>query len=267
MPFIYAAAPSFWDLMSSKLEELRSTWQSLGLEDPLWAVLSHPDKRGGRWDLAEFLATGERDVQHYHALICRVARPSVPYCHLLDFGCGIGRLVRPWSALARQVTGVDISAAMLERAKSVLADKNNVRLVLNEKSDLACFADGEFDAVFSLVALQHMPWSLASGYIREFARICQPGGIVAFQLPIRAQASQRAALRQKVVDHLPFGLSRVYRRLRHGSSTVFEMHCTPHPVVEETAAKAGLNLVHREPDSSAGSQIESAFYIFRKATG
>ena len=43
--------------MNPEVLRLKEVWERLGAEDPLWAVASLPDKRGGRWDEREFLAT------------------------------------------------------------------------------------------------------------------------------------------------------------------------------------------------------------------
>jgi hypothetical protein len=45
-----------------ELERLQQSWNAFGEQDPLWAILTIPDRRGGRWDLDEFLATGRADV-------------------------------------------------------------------------------------------------------------------------------------------------------------------------------------------------------------
>jgi SAM-dependent methyltransferase len=247
------------------LQQLAQTWEVLGEQDPLWAVASRPDKRGGRWNLAEFMETGERDIAHYHRLLAGHVPDAGMFSHVLDFGCGVGRLTCAWSRRARQATGVDISAAMLEVAKKNLAGRENIHFVLNQNQDLRIFRDEEFDLVFSLICLQHMPWPMAAGYIREFARVCRRGGIVAFQLPSTAPRYNWAArFRKFFIDRLRFGWGRLYRQRRHGSSVVFDMHYTACPMVEATAATAGLKLLQREPDASAGATVESFFYIFKK---
>ena len=247
------------------LRELKQTWEELGRQDPLWAVVSHPDKRGGRWDLAEFMETGEKAIAYYHHLLATHAHCRGTFSHVLDFGCGVGRLTRAWGPKSRKVTGVDISATMLEMAKKNLAHHQNIEFVLNQREDLRLFAGETFDLVFSLICLQHMPWPLAARYLGEFARVCQPDGLVAFQLPSRAPRSHwKARLRKTIVDGLPFGAGRFYRRWRHGSAAAFDTYYTARHLVEERAAAAGLRLVHCEPDLSAGPGTEGFFYIFRK---
>jgi hypothetical protein len=44
------------------LAELSRDWTRLGLEDPLWAVFVDPARRGGRWQLDDFLAAGRAEI-------------------------------------------------------------------------------------------------------------------------------------------------------------------------------------------------------------
>lgn len=252
--------------MKSSLRHLKETWELLGREDPLWAIFTHPDKRGGRWDFREFMETGEQDVAHFYELIRKQAHTPGMFSHVLDFGCGVGRLTYAWDKRAKRVTGVDISSGMLQIANNNLDGREHINFVLNQSDDLRIFKAAEFDLVFSHVCLQHMPWPLAVSYIAEFGRICQPGGVVAFQLPSRTfHTDWTARFRKSLIESLPFGMDRLYRRWRHGSSVAFDVYYTPSSVVEATAAAAGLKLIHREPDASAGSTTEGFLYIFAKS--
>ncbi|MEO8426279.1 MAG: class I SAM-dependent methyltransferase [Verrucomicrobiota bacterium] len=253
--------------MQDSFEYLKRTWQTLGRDDPLWAVVSLADKRGGKWDVREFLQTGDQDVARYRQILKLWARCPDRFRHVLDFGCGVGRLCLAWSKSAGLVTGVDVSASMIECGKRLLSETRNVELILNEQDNLKCFATGQFDLVCSLACLQHMPWDIAANYVREFARVCSTDGWVAFQVPARqSNSGLLPALRKKLVDSLPFGLGRLYRNWRHGTAAVFEMYFTPVSVVLETASAVGLRLIHREPDQSAGEASEGYFYIFQKAS-
>ena len=41
---------------------MQTTWERLAQIDPLWAVLSEPDKKGRAWDVDEFFATGQHEI-------------------------------------------------------------------------------------------------------------------------------------------------------------------------------------------------------------
>src|SRR5207248_8206134 len=51
-----------------------------------------------------------------------------PGAVMVEIGCGIGRLLKPLSQVARQVHGVDISPEMLAKAERNMASLRNVRL-------------------------------------------------------------------------------------------------------------------------------------------
>lgn len=243
----------------------RNVWEKLGEQDPLWAVLSESGKAGGRWDVGEFLKTGEADVERYHALMQRHLKCPVRIGHMLDFGCGVGRLSLAWSSRCERVTGVDVSSSMVGRASEILGSTANAVAVLNSTGDLKQFRDGTFDAVTSHICLQHIPPAFLSSYIQEFARICRPGGCVAFQLPTEEVASAfLPKIRRRLVESLPLGLSGRYRKWRSGSETRFRVFATSQETIIEFAKTGGLGLEHLEPDVSAGSGFKSYIFLFRR---
>lgn len=241
------------------------TWETLGKDDPLWAVVSLNDKRGNRWELADFLKTGAEDVGLYRNILSRLQGQPDRFGQILDFGCGVGRLSRAWSAYAEKVTGLDVAGSMIAKALEINRDKANVEFVHNPHTDLRQFKDGSFDLVFSHICLQHIPWEITKGYLGEFARVCRRGGLVAFQLPARELVRSRAAVvRQRLVNALPFGLNRTYRKWRHGSATVFDVHYTPVTTVMQTVKSFGLVERLLAYDQSAGTNTEGFIYILGK---
>lgn len=57
-------------------------------------------------------------------------------------------------------------------------------------------------------------------------------------------------IRRAIIDRLPFGLGRAYRRGDAEPPVLFDMHFTPPEAVELVAREAGLRCAHREPDQS-----------------
>lgn len=72
----------------------------------------------------------------------------------LDFGCGAGRSTRFLQSLGYQVTGVDISARMLERAQAS-DPRGDYRLIA--PGDLADFDEGSFDLVLAMYPFDYIP--------------------------------------------------------------------------------------------------------------
>ncbi|MEP6820925.1 MAG: class I SAM-dependent methyltransferase [Chthoniobacterales bacterium] len=249
--------------MNNSFQHVRDTWRTLGETDPLWAILSQPGKEGGAWNVAEFLATGDAVVDQYRRLF-EVHNAPISFGRVLDFGCGVGRLSLAWSKHAGEVIGIDVSAPMIERGRSIVARVENVRLALNEKPDLRQFPDDSFDLIFSHIVLQHIPWENASAYLLEFARVCRVGGWVAFQLPSRAGGDRLSKVRGWLVDNLPFGLAKVYRRWRRGVPVAFDMHFTSPETVISLLGSAGMRFVHCELDLAAGENTTGFIYLWQK---
>jgi len=96
---------------------------------------------------------------------------------VLDVACGPGIVTCAFAAAARRAVGLDLVAAMLERARSHAASLGlaNVELVAGDANSLP-FADGAFDVVVSRFAFHHLERPATA--LAEMARVCAPGGRV-----------------------------------------------------------------------------------------
>ncbi len=237
------------NINNAQLAKLRRVWSALGEDDPLWAVLSHKDKRGGRWQREEFLATGQAEID---AQLVTLAAAGYPRRKDLavDFGCGAGRLSRALARHFDQVIGIDVSASMIATARALNADIANIEFRENTAADLLQIADASVDFVFSHITLQHIPTPLALGYVDEFLRILAPGGVAVFQFVDGSDATWRGRL---------FGLAsnrwlNPLRRLLWRRREVFEMHTLPEPGLRERlACHPNLALLATVEDGAAGA--------------
>jgi ubiquinone/menaquinone biosynthesis C-methylase UbiE len=101
------------------------------------------------------------------------ARPIGPSDRILDLGCGTGvvaRVVRERLGAATNVVGLDASAPMIEKARSIAPE-----IDFREGNAMALpFAAGSFDLVLCQEMLQFVPDRLAA--LREVRRVLTPGG-------------------------------------------------------------------------------------------
>lgn len=234
---------------SRQLQALREVWSKLGREDPLWAVLSRSDKRGGRWEAGEFFATGRREIDIQVQMLAGRGWPRERGL-ALDFGCGAGRVSRALAAHFHRVIGLDVSASMLDTARRLNADVANLEFRENASARLEGIADASVDFVYSMMTLQHIPATLAAGYVEEFFRVLAPGGVAVFQFVSGVDDSLRGWLFARLSNRWLNPL----RRLAWRRHAVFEMHGIDEPALRATLdGHEHLRLLEALDDRAAGS--------------
>jgi len=156
------------------LAEQHRIWEDWARADPLWAILSDPTRKGGKWELSEFFASGEKDVDNVlEETAQRMLTPEHRRC--LDFGCGVGRLSQALARTFDRCDGVDISETMVELARKYNRHGEACQYHVNLESNLALFESNTFDFIFSTIVLQHNPPEIAEHCISEFCRVLSPG--------------------------------------------------------------------------------------------
>jgi SAM-dependent methyltransferase len=158
-----------------------SNWNAMAKLDPLWTILSHPDKKFGKWDPEEFFSTGDREAERVLRM-CEANGVGISYGRVLDFGCGVGRMSRAFSQFFSACVGIDVSEEMVDLAKKFNADRPHCEFIASAAPVLP-FPDKSFDFVFSVLVLQHLPTkSMILGAIAEFIRVAKDNGVIVFQL-------------------------------------------------------------------------------------
>jgi SAM-dependent methyltransferase len=233
-----------------KLEELRRNWDEFGRERPFYSILT--DREDWRED--EFFATGSAAVEH---LVRKLEADGLALhrARALDFGCGAGRLSRALGHYYDEVVGIDIAASMVELATQLNRDQPHCRFVLNERGDLRMFDDASFDLVLTLLVLQHMRPDYAIGYIREFARVLRPGGVLLMQIPSGRRKDARAgrlvvrALERLIPDSL-LERQRERRRALRGArpGAHMETYVLPERDVLRLLDELGMRLIRADTD-------------------
>jgi SAM-dependent methyltransferase len=234
--------------------KLQQSWDQFGREDPFWAVLTHPDKKGSRWSEVEFFETGRHDIQ---AVLERITALgiSLNFEKALDFGCGPGRLTQALAGHFREVHGIDIAPSMIAKAHELNKHGDRCIYHLNDRPDLRLFDANTFDLVYSWLVLQHMPKQLALGYISEFARVTKPGGVIVFQVPDRQQHALPGGYPGR--EDLPFEFWRE-------QDPIMLMCETPYTEVVKVLEAVGARVVVAEEDTRADPELVFCYYVARK---
>jgi len=262
------------------LDELRKNWNRFGKRDPLWAVISWPEKKGGKWVPEQFFQLGKNDIAQFFAYLNTLGL-ALPRRNALDFGCGVGRLTQALAANFDKVAGVDIAPSMIKLAQQYNRFGDRCRYYLNERDDLALFESNSFDLVFSLITLQHMHPQYIRRYLAEFLRVLAPQGVLYFQLTSRYLGSENASwaseadrenmatghkVRALVKNATPEPLRQLYRTVRDWrKEPVMEMYGIERPEVELLLKEHGGVLVDVVQKSFAPSKWESLWYCVTKA--
>ena len=91
-------------------------WNKFGRTDPLWAIMTHPDKKGNKWEREEFFETGVKEIEN---IMKDIQSLDIHFQtnRALDFGCGIGRLTQALAIYFEEVYGIDIAPSMIKLAK------------------------------------------------------------------------------------------------------------------------------------------------------
>jgi SAM-dependent methyltransferase len=224
----------------------RRDWDDLATVDPLWAVLSAEGKRDGGWDLDEFFATGEADVEHVLARAAAIGRPARREW-ALDFGCGVGRLTRALAKRFDHVHGIDVSERMIEQARRLNEAEANASFKSADEPP-----EGAFDLVIANLVLQHLPSRLrARVYIGRLIRATRPDGVVVFQLPTRLRLAQRIQPRRRVYGALR-SLNVSSERLQAIGLHPVRMLALDEDDVRTTVDRAGATVALTEDVGAAG---------------
>jgi SAM-dependent methyltransferase len=165
--------------------DLEAEWEKWATVDPYFGVLTANEYRRANLSYENrqsFFRTGELHVDHVLSRVSRtLGRPFFPDS-VLDFGCGVGRLVVPFSKVAQRVVGVDISRTMLAEAKANCnafgVGNAEFRLV----DDTLDSVDGQFDFINSFIVFQHIPPVRGLEILRRLLSKIAPGGCAAIHV-------------------------------------------------------------------------------------
>jgi SAM-dependent methyltransferase len=167
-------------------------WERLGEIDPYYSVLSHPRFRAAANEgetRREFFASGEAHVEQLFAVIRENLDPAFAPRRALDFGCGVGRLTIPLARRVEQVTGMDVSDAMLTETTKNCHAAGVQNITLAKSNDRFDNVSGEFDFLHSFIVFQHIPVRRGEMIFGEMLRRLAENGVGALHFTYAIHAS------------------------------------------------------------------------------
>jgi SAM-dependent methyltransferase len=239
-------------------------WEDLARLDPFWAILVRPSRRYGRWDLQEFLSTGDQEAAAFLGRAGQLGW-TPPFRAVLDYGCGVGRMTRALARHAGAAVGVDISATMIQLARTINADVSNCTFALLE-SDPSDRPEAPFDLIYCSRVLQHSASTRAvAEAMRLMVAALAPGGLLMIQMPEGLRIRHRLQLRRRLYAMLRACGVRpepLYRRLRLHPMRMIAMGESEVAAILE---RAGARVVAADHTVADGGGVANVHYYATSA--
>jgi SAM-dependent methyltransferase len=155
-------------------------WECWGATDPYYSVLTqHKYHKAALTPerMEEFFESGRVYVARLFETIKNRLDPAFAPKRILEFGCGVGRLVIPLAAVCEKVVAVDVAPSMLAeaRANCVARGAHNVEFQLSD--DSAAGFGGNYDLIHSFIVFQHIPVPRGERIFAHLLALLADGGI------------------------------------------------------------------------------------------
>jgi SAM-dependent methyltransferase len=157
-------------------------WEEWGRRDPYFGVLTHPRfRRANLTESAksEFFESGRLHVEYVMEVIRKHIDADFAPKRVLDFGCGVGRILIPLAQVTQEVVGLDVSPSMLHEAKRNCAERGitNVQLLADDVE-----LGDPFDLIHSYIVFQHIPPDRGKLIFLKLLKHLRPAGVGALHV-------------------------------------------------------------------------------------
>jgi len=214
---------------------------------------------GNTEDAAWFLQSGRWAFEDIRAALARQGQPLETLGAVLDFGCGVGRVIRHWSDRADsglQIVGTDCNPALIRWCRSRLGFATFLENRLDGRIDAP---DQSFGLVYALSVFTHLSVVRQRHWMDELFRVLRPGGYAWITLH---GAVYRDGLNPDQQARFDRGELIVVGERLEGSN-----HCAAfHPPAYVTAHLArNWELIEFHPSGARGNPHQDAYLLRRPA--
>lgn len=132
----------------------------------------------------------------------RLLEMRPPPATLLDFGCGTGNIAMALARRGYVVSGCDVSARMLDMAKSVDSVEQVRWRTLDASRVELPFSDSQFDIIVASSVLEYLVDPFGS--LQEFHRVLRPAGLLVCTVPNPRHIIRRFERVAQLLTRRPF---------------------------------------------------------------
>ena len=126
-----------------------------------------------------------------------------PGTRLLDVACGAGQLTLPAARRGIRVTGLDLAANLVRKARARARDEGLAIPIDEGDAENLPYPDASFDVVMSLIGSMFAPHP--ERVAAEMIRVCRPGGrVIMGNWTARGHVGQMFAAVARIVPPPPF---------------------------------------------------------------
>ncbi len=145
-----------------------------------------------------FMEMHSRDDAQLHALLINTAEITEDDT-VLDVACGPGLVACEIAQVARHVTGVDLTPAMIDQARPRQSSLNltNLDWIIGDAHPLP-FPDDSFSRVVTRYTFHH--FSNPTSVFQEMVRVCNPGGRITV-CDVFTTSEEQSALYDQLEKH------------------------------------------------------------------
>jgi 2-polyprenyl-3-methyl-5-hydroxy-6-metoxy-1,4-benzoquinol methylase len=185
-------------------------WEKFGKINPYYGVLTLDKYRLTNLtneSKEEFFRSGFEYIDTVLRKLRMYIDAEFAITEALDFGCGVGRLVIPLSKVSEHVTGIDVSASMLQEANRNCEIKSitNVDFVKSD-DNLSLLNSREFNFIHSVIVFQHIPVNRGESIFQNLISHLRTGGCGVIHFVYSKQDSNfRTFFSGFISRHIPFG--------------------------------------------------------------
>jgi SAM-dependent methyltransferase len=145
-------------------------------------------------DAQRFFAGGRIAADAIRAGLDRAGARTGDFGSVLDFGCGCGRVARLFKDEPWTLRGCDYNPAGVEWCQRHLTFMD---AAVNGLEPPAPYGNDEFDLLYAVSVLTHLPDALGRAWIGEWRRLLRPGGLLVVTTLGDSSAGSQLNLRQR----------------------------------------------------------------------